>query len=76
MSGDPFTLLAGTLAGLSAKEQAAVLKRSIRAYVRICHDAYPNMPPEEIARQFVAIAKAATARLVEMKVAASAARIQ
>ncbi len=76
MSGDPVTLLAGTLAGLSAKEQAAVLKRAIRAYVRICHDACPNMPPEEIARQFAAIAKAATTRLAEMKVAASAARTQ
>ena len=66
---DPVALLVRTLAGLSTKEQATVLERVTRVYVQICHDAYPDMPPEEIARQFGAIANAARARLAEEKAA-------
>ena len=66
---DPVALLVGTLAELSTKEQATVLERVMRVYVQICHDAYPDMPPEEIARQFGAIANAAKARVAEQKAA-------
>jgi hypothetical protein len=42
----------------------------MRVYVRICQEAYPNRSLEEIAGQFGAIAKAATARLAERRAAA------
>lgn len=65
---DPVTLLTSTLAGLSKKQQAATLERVMRVYVRICQETYPHMSSAEIAGQFGAIAKAATARLAEARV--------
>jgi hypothetical protein len=71
-SVDPVALLTCTLAGLSRKQQAATLEHVMRVYVRICQEAYPTMSLEEIAGQFGAIAKAATARLADRRAAAEA----
>ncbi|WP_043366726.1 hypothetical protein [Belnapia sp. F-4-1] len=65
---DPVTLLTNTLTGLSRKQQAATLERVMRAYVRICQEAYPRMSLAEITGQFGAIAEAATARLAGARV--------
>ncbi|MBL6082813.1 hypothetical protein JMJ56_33250 [Belnapia sp. T18] len=65
---DPVALLTVTLAGLSKKQQAATLERVMRAYVRICQEAYPHMSLAEITGQFGAIAEAAAARLAEVRV--------
>jgi hypothetical protein len=64
---DPVALLTVTLTGLSRKQQVATLEHVMRVYVRICQEAYPSMSLEEIAGQFRAIAKAATARLAERR---------
>lgn len=64
---DAVELLASTLVGLLPERQADVLEAALKTYVWAHHVADPETPPAEVARQFAALAQAATARAAELE---------